>query len=445
MPIPAETRTMKAYRQDGTEVQAGDVITDFRADHTDVFYAATRVTEFGVGGKIQVRDPFGPEYYAAGFGLTVRYANPVPVIQSACCQDFAPVSHTPASERRMIGYLESRDCHGDRTGRDGCESVNECPTCYGQAGEELARLRASADLALRFGPRAVGGQVRITGGPYAGETGHITRVPGTATIVVRAAGRHLLVGQENAEVTTPPHPSAVAGALAVVQDNRAELMAAQADSPEDGASSERDAYLGALENLAELVQAELGKADPDEAERMAAEAAEAARTMAPPVPGVTENMGYVMFTVIDGERGGTGLLRSWYVAGQREDGACAVWTAYQGENGTLSYDCGSYVTRADRATARRMASLTAAKRAGVLTTLTEYVADASGVLARFGTSYDAAFAELNDVQGLARVKTRTALLEAAAFGRAAVSGSGGRTWTVHYDRMRCVLSVQQDS
>ncbi len=45
-----------------------------------------------------------------------------------------------------IAELEAADCDGDdpRSGPDGegCDEVDLCPTCYGEAGEELAALKA---------------------------------------------------------------------------------------------------------------------------------------------------------------------------------------------------------------------------------------------------------------------------------------------------------------
>jgi hypothetical protein len=40
-----------------------------------------------------------------------------------------------------IKYMEAHDCAGEREGEDGCESVGSCPSCYGEAEEELAALR----------------------------------------------------------------------------------------------------------------------------------------------------------------------------------------------------------------------------------------------------------------------------------------------------------------
>jgi hypothetical protein len=50
-----------------------------------------------------------------------------------------------------IAELEGADCKGTdpRSGADGegCDEVDLCPTCYGEAGEELAALRELAEEA----------------------------------------------------------------------------------------------------------------------------------------------------------------------------------------------------------------------------------------------------------------------------------------------------------
>jgi hypothetical protein len=43
--------------------------------------------------------------------------------------------------RERIAEIEAADCDGDREGADGCENAGTCPSCYGEAGEELAALR----------------------------------------------------------------------------------------------------------------------------------------------------------------------------------------------------------------------------------------------------------------------------------------------------------------
>lgn len=64
-------KRLHAYRDDGTEVQRGDTITDFRGNPA-VFHTATRAPDGYRSGKIQTADEFGPEYYAEVFGLNVR-------------------------------------------------------------------------------------------------------------------------------------------------------------------------------------------------------------------------------------------------------------------------------------------------------------------------------------------------------------------------------------
>jgi len=57
-----------------------------------------------------------------------------------------PEDHT--TELARLAELERADCKGSdpRSGPDGegCDSVGDCPTCYGDAGEELATLRTLA-------------------------------------------------------------------------------------------------------------------------------------------------------------------------------------------------------------------------------------------------------------------------------------------------------------
>jgi hypothetical protein len=62
---------LKAFREDGTEVRPGEVVTDFRGDQA-VFHAATRAPNGRRTGKVQVGGPFGSEYYMTVFKLTVR-------------------------------------------------------------------------------------------------------------------------------------------------------------------------------------------------------------------------------------------------------------------------------------------------------------------------------------------------------------------------------------
>jgi hypothetical protein len=41
-----------------------------------------------------------------------------------------------------ISEIDNADCHDpELAAGEGCDSVDDCPTCYGEAGEELAALR----------------------------------------------------------------------------------------------------------------------------------------------------------------------------------------------------------------------------------------------------------------------------------------------------------------
>jgi hypothetical protein len=52
-------------------------------------------------------------------------------------EDF--INASTAKER--IAELEAADCDGDLEGTEGCDSNLTCPSCYGDAGEELAALK----------------------------------------------------------------------------------------------------------------------------------------------------------------------------------------------------------------------------------------------------------------------------------------------------------------
>jgi hypothetical protein len=62
---------LKAFRQDGTEVRPGDIITDFRSE-TATFERATRAPHGHRTGRIQVDGPHGSEFYMTVFNLDVR-------------------------------------------------------------------------------------------------------------------------------------------------------------------------------------------------------------------------------------------------------------------------------------------------------------------------------------------------------------------------------------
>jgi hypothetical protein len=68
---------LRAYREDGTEVLPGDVITDFRGDKA-TFVSATRAPDGHHTGKIVfARDDYESECYMTVFDLEVR-AEPEP-------------------------------------------------------------------------------------------------------------------------------------------------------------------------------------------------------------------------------------------------------------------------------------------------------------------------------------------------------------------------------
>jgi hypothetical protein len=71
---------------------------------------------------------------------------------------------------------------------------------------------------------------------------------------LRDAARLFLLGSAAPEQAEPEGTPTVADWLDVVDSNRAELLRVQGEFGESDVSSERDAYLGALENLASAVR-----------------------------------------------------------------------------------------------------------------------------------------------------------------------------------------------
>lgn len=120
------------------------------------------------------------------------------------------------------------------------------------------------------------------------------------------------------------------------------------------------------------VRAQLAPLPEGEADRLAEAAERDARTMAPPVPGVTANAGYTIRAVLPGHPASDGLLASWYVACEAESisGAWVTWTAYAldhpGREGYLSYDAGHYYDGPDPADNRDRALSDLAIRAGLM-------------------------------------------------------------------------------
>lgn len=94
--------------------------------------------------------------------------------------------------------------------------------------------------------------------------------------------------------------------------------------------------------------------------------------LAPPVPGITENAGYVIRAVLPGHPAEPGLLESWYVAAERaEDHEWVTWEAYAndvpGYEGRLAYNAGHYFGgTAHPDTNKRAALLDLARRAGII-------------------------------------------------------------------------------
>lgn len=135
--------------------------------------------------------------------------------------------------------------------------------------------------------------------------------------------------------------------------------------------------LEALYDLRRAVQADLAPLPPDEAEQMARQAEHAARIMAPPVPGVTRNAGFTIRDVIYANPAGGGLLESWYVTGEAEDGRWVTWVAYAQDGsqaGRLAYTWGHYDGLDSHAAALR----DLADRAGI-TPITDEPRRSSGV------------------------------------------------------------------
>lgn len=164
------------------------------------------------------------------------------------------------------------------------------------------------------------------------------------------------------------------GADAPPAGNRLQNALDQAETALGGDEFEMRA---ALIQLADLVHDQLDKAGPAEADALAAEAAEAARTMAPPVPGVTVNAGYVIQAVMPGHPAEPGLLQCWYVAAERRR-AWVTWEAYMldGERaGFLAYNAGHYFTGPDQAVSKRAALADLAVRAGTMPEIARRIAD----------------------------------------------------------------------
>lgn len=140
-----------------------------------------------------------------------------------------------------------------------------------------------------------------------------------------------------------------------------------------------DCYVDVLEHLAEAVRRELAPLPEGEAERLAAQAEADARTMAPPVPGVTRNAGYTVQAVMPGGPAEPGSLAYWWVACEdAERGAWVTWEAYAMDGrlaGHLAYNAGHYYTGPDPAGNKSQALADLAVRAGTMTQMALRIAD----------------------------------------------------------------------
>jgi hypothetical protein len=117
--------------------------------------------------------------------------------------------------------------------------------------------------------------------------------------------------------------------------------------------------------LEDTLRAQLASLPEGAAGRMAAEADRAARTMAPPVPGVSQNSGYTVRAVIHMHDAEPGLLEQWVVACQGSSGEWVTWNAYS-QGGRLAYEAGNYFGSTGERANRRAALADLAIRAGTM-------------------------------------------------------------------------------
>ena len=82
----AQNGSWKLIDSQGTEIEPGQTIIDFR-DSAHVFHAITKAPGGNSGGRIQVGDGFGPEYYPSVFGLRIIARTPVPSEFSSLTDD----------------------------------------------------------------------------------------------------------------------------------------------------------------------------------------------------------------------------------------------------------------------------------------------------------------------------------------------------------------------
>lgn len=167
---------------------------------------------------------------------------------------------------------------------------------------------------------------------------------------------------------------------------RRDLGAILADLADFTVASTGARAISLYHELEDALRARLVPLPEGEAERLAEAAERAARTMAPPVPGVTANAGYTVRAVICLHPHQNGLLESWAVACEDpERGVWATWTAYAldhpGRIGQLAYDTGHYFDMVSgpsglgRADNKRRALADLAIRAGLMSEIGLRIAD----------------------------------------------------------------------
>jgi len=215
---------------------------------------------------------------------------------------------------------------------------------------------------------------------------------------------------------------------------------------EDGAPG-REPYLrDAAELLAEAVdllagprrvapwwQRDLpGAGNIEAARELAAEAAREARTMAPPVPGITQNAGWTVRAVLPGHDASPGLLRSWWVAAE-QDGGWVTWEAYEldgSQAGKLAYNAGHYYDMNSPASNRHQALANLAERAGIAPARHEQ--DQDSRRAAFRASRDETASALRQ-HGLSREAALKLLLSAVVMGPTHTHERAGESYTATYD------------
>lgn len=404
--IMPETTALRAYREDGTEVQPGDTVTQFTAEYT---FPDSLEDEFPDDGKITVRTLDGAvinNLYAGPFGLTVRAVPGRPGVLAW----------------ESAGTVEPRDISRDIRGPGGFWAL------VGPASDGRWEWSVidSSDGATVFSGTPAGTREEAQRLVADWEQANIPSVP--------EAGIPLLP-----HVTPPPPVHDLASTLPPGPSDRSELdgIIERVNQAQYGSDFDADEELAALRRLAHVVRAQL-KPGPGAA-ALAAEAERAAQRMAPPVPGVTRNAGCVVYSVLEA---GT---RDWYVAAIREsDGARITWRAEAASDGTLVYSGGNYHTRGQGSADETLVDL--ANRAGVFGKLTGL---SSGAAAResFQESHAKVLEELS-AYGVGKAKIRAGLLEAAALGYARISWHSGRVrndYGIHYDRVSCIFTWYREN